>query len=79
MMLNNMIFPLEKIAAYMKKISSSAENSSLDSFTVSGCAEIRTLNETIQKMLSERQRLTQQLYQATVNLYETRLQKKMLN
>ena len=76
MMLNNMIFPLEKIAAYMKKISSSAENSSLDSFTVSGCAEIRTLNETFQKMLSERQRLTQQLYQATVNLYETRLQKK---
>lgn len=76
MMLNNMIFPLEKIAAYMKKISSSAENSSLDSFAVSGCAEIRTLNETFQKMLSERQRLTQQLYQTTVTLYEARLQKK---
>lgn len=76
LLLNNMIVPLGKIASHMNKISSSTDYYVDNSFQVQGCSEIRTLNETFCKMLSERKKLTEQLYQATVNLYETKLQKK---
>ena len=76
LIVNNMIFPLEKMASYMDVLSSSAESTIENTLHLEGCAEIRTLNEAFLNMLSERKKLTQQLYQTTVSLYETRLQKK---
>lgn len=76
LIVNNMILPLEKMAAYMDVLSSSAESTVEDTIHLKGCAEIRTLNNAFSNMLSERKKLTQQLYQTTVNLYETKLQKK---
>lgn len=59
LIVNNMIFPLEKMASYMDVLSSSAESTIENTLHLEGCAEIRTLNEAFLNMLSERKKLTQ--------------------
>jgi len=74
--LRNMVTPLEQFSRYIQQIKEAPLSGQYKELVLDGCSEIRTLNQSFAELLEEEERLTAELYDATVNLYETKLGKK---
>lgn len=74
--LHNMVTPLDTFSRYIQQIKKTPLSKNRQFLKLDGCSEIRTLNQSFNELLKEEERLNSQLYEATVTLYETKLEKK---
>ncbi len=75
LVLNNMVYPLNKFAKQMKKISEEPKKMPEKHMDSYGCQEIKILNETFYSVLAEKEKLANELNQTTIELYEAELKK----
>lgn len=75
-LLHNMVSPLNQLSCYIEEIRQKPLNKKRKPLHLDGCTEIRTLNNSFHELIEEQQTLTRQLYNTTVSLYETELEKK---
>jgi two-component system sensor histidine kinase YesM len=74
--LHNMVTPLDAFSRYIQQIKRRPLNGNRQDLILKGCSEISTLSQSFNELLEESEQLNKQLYEATVNLYETKLGKK---
>lgn len=75
-LLRNMVSPLNQLSCYIEEIKQKPLNKKRKPLLLDGCSEIRTLNTSFHELIEEQEKLTRQLYNTTVSLYETELGKK---
>lgn len=75
LLLQNIVTPLGQMAAHIQSMYTTSNYK--DPFPIfDGCEEIHTLSKTFHSMMEEKERLTDELHQATITIYEAQLQKK---
>lgn len=73
LILRGVVRPLSQMAGYMDQIKENAPGTPPQPLCLSGCDEIVQVSNSINTMLAEQTRLSRELQNATVNLYETQL------
>jgi two-component system sensor histidine kinase YesM len=76
LMLQSVVKPLSQLSDYIDKIRRMPLGSEPEPVTLEGCEEITNLSHSFNTMLDEKARLTRDLQEATVNLYESQLDRK---
>ena len=75
-MLQSVVRPLSQLSAYIDRIRLTPPGADAEPLELQGCEEITRLCSSFNTMLREQARLTRELQQATVNLYEMQLGRK---
>lgn len=73
LILRGVVQPLSQMAVYLDTIKENAPGTLTPPLQVTGCNEIVQVSDAVNTMLAEQTRLSRELQDATVNLYETRL------
>ena len=76
LMLQSVVRPLSQLSAYIDRIRLTPPGADAEPLELQGCEEITRLCSSFNTMLREQARLTRELQQATVNLYEMQLGRK---
>ena len=76
LMLQSVVKPLSQLSAFIDRIQSTPPGTDTEPLQLQGCEEIVRLSGSFNTMLREQSRLTRELQQATVNLYEMQLGRK---
>lgn len=76
LILQSVVKPLSQLSAHIDHIRLTPLGADAEPLSLQGCEEITSLNHSFNTMLREQARLTRELQQATVNLYETQLSRK---
>lgn len=76
LMLQSVVRPISQLSEYIQQIRSAKPGAEIEPPAQHGCEEIVRLSRSFNTLLSEQARLTRELQQATVNLYETQLGRK---
>jgi two-component system sensor histidine kinase YesM len=76
LMLQSVVKPLSQLSDYIDKIRQMPLGSEPEPVTPEGCEEITKLSHSFNTKLDEKARLTRDLQEATVNLYESQLDRK---
>lgn len=76
LMLQSVVRPLSQLSAHIDRIRLTPPGEDTDPLLIQGCEEITHLTESFNIMRREQTRLTRELQQATVNLYEMKLGRK---
>ncbi len=73
MLVNNLVSPLRKFTVFIKELRKGDLNKLNSTITLDGYSEVVLISTEFNRMLSNIHNLTEQLNQATANLYETKL------
>lgn len=76
LMLQSVVRPVSQLSAYIEKIRFALPKAEIVPPQLCGCEEIVHLSNSFSTLLNEQARLTNELQQATVNLYEMQLGRK---
>ena len=76
LMLQSVVRPISQLSEYIQEIRSARPGAAVEPPALHGCEEIVRLSRSFDALLSEQARLTRELQQATVTLYETQLGRK---